>query len=357
MLAEHNEFIAELATSLRAAGLSPVAVGGSDAHILRYVGTTYTEAPGRTREEFLANLLEGRTQVGGAHGGRQRLLVEIYGSIANHWRGLLGLERHEISSAERLGSIVCSALLLPFQFVPGVIALAHEARSERGAIERYRRVWADDAERAPAGDRISAALTVARRRVAITGIGMVSALGVGRERVWQNLVDGRCGIGRVTLFDTAGYRSQLAAEIARLSSRRVTSRRSNSVAGRVAIRSPSWPRVRRSQDAGLDAGPSNPRAYRRDARRRDERSAAQRGVPGRGRGEGRGARDAVEDLQLLFEHARRCREHALRPARGRATASSRPVRRARSRSATPPTPSGPARSTRRWPAAPTCCAG
>ena len=90
MLAEHNEFVAELATSLRAAGLSPVAVGGSDAHLLRYVGTTYTEAPGRTREEFLANLVEGRTQVGGAHGGRQRLLVEIYGSIANHWRGLLG---------------------------------------------------------------------------------------------------------------------------------------------------------------------------------------------------------------------------------------------------------------------------
>ena len=98
MLAEHNKFIAELATSLRTAGISPVAVGGSDAHILRYVGTTYTEAPGRTREEFLANLLEGHTQVGGAHGGRQRLLVEIYGSIANHWRGLLGLERHEISS-------------------------------------------------------------------------------------------------------------------------------------------------------------------------------------------------------------------------------------------------------------------
>ena len=147
-LAEHNTFIAELATSLRTAGLSPVAVGGSDAHILRYVGTTYTEAPGRTREEFLANLLEGHTQVGGAHGGRQRLLVEIYGSIVNHWRGLLGLERHEISAVERLGSIVCSALLLPFQFIPGVIALRMK-RSEQARIERYRRLWADDAQRAP----------------------------------------------------------------------------------------------------------------------------------------------------------------------------------------------------------------
>ena len=148
MLAEHNAFIAELATSLRTAGLSPVAIGGSDAHILRYVGTTYTEAPGRTREEFLANLLEGHTQVGGEHGGRQRLLVEIYGSIVNHWRGLLGLERHEISAVERLGSIVCSALLMPFQFIPGVIALRMK-RSEQARIERYRRLWADDAQRAP----------------------------------------------------------------------------------------------------------------------------------------------------------------------------------------------------------------
>jgi predicted metal-dependent phosphoesterase TrpH len=148
MLAAHNEFIAELAMSLRTAGLSPAAIGGSDAHILRYVGTTYTEVPGQTRAEFLANLLEGHTQVGGAHGGPRRLLVEIYGSIANHWRGLLGLERHEIATIERLGSILCSALLLPFQFVPGLIALRMK-QSEQTRIERYRQLWAVDVQRAP----------------------------------------------------------------------------------------------------------------------------------------------------------------------------------------------------------------
>jgi 3-oxoacyl-[acyl-carrier-protein] synthase II len=47
----------------------------------------------------------------------------------------------------------------------------------------------------------------------VTGIGIVSALGVGRERTWQGLIDGRCGIRRVTLFDTTGYRSRIAAEI------------------------------------------------------------------------------------------------------------------------------------------------
>ena len=123
----------------------PVAIGGSDAHILRYVGTTYTEAAGRTREEFLANLVEGRTEVGGDHGGRQRLLAEIYGLIVNHWGGILGFKRHEITVPERLSSIVCSALLLPFQFIPGVIAFRMKQK-ESDRVERYRRMWAEDAQ-------------------------------------------------------------------------------------------------------------------------------------------------------------------------------------------------------------------
>jgi predicted metal-dependent phosphoesterase TrpH len=145
MLAEHNDLIADLAVSLRAASMAPTVVGGSDAHILRFVGTTYTATPGRTREEFLANLAEGRSEVGGAHGGPGRLLTEIYGSIANHWRGLLGLERHELDWHERAASLVCSALLLPFQFVPGVIALRMK-QAERAKVARYRRRWSGDAE-------------------------------------------------------------------------------------------------------------------------------------------------------------------------------------------------------------------
>ena len=51
------------------------------------------------------------------------------------------------------------------------------------------------------------------RRVAVTGIGMMSALGTTREAVWKGLVSGQFGIADVTLFDTAGYRSSKAAEI------------------------------------------------------------------------------------------------------------------------------------------------
>jgi len=49
-------------------------------------------------------------------------------------------------------------------------------------------------------------------RIAITGIGMLCALGVEREAVWEHMLAGHCGIGPVTLFDTEGYRSRVAAE-------------------------------------------------------------------------------------------------------------------------------------------------
>jgi 3-oxoacyl-[acyl-carrier-protein] synthase II len=51
------------------------------------------------------------------------------------------------------------------------------------------------------------------RRVAVTGIGALCALGTDRETVWRGLVEGRCGIGQVSLINTTGYRSSVAAEI------------------------------------------------------------------------------------------------------------------------------------------------
>ena len=41
---------------------------------------------------------------------------------------------------------------------------------------------------------------------------MLCALGVEREAVWEHMLAGHCGIGPVTLFDTEGYRSRVAAE-------------------------------------------------------------------------------------------------------------------------------------------------
>lgn len=52
-----------------------------------------------------------------------------------------------------------------------------------------------------------------KRRVVVTGIGMVTPIGNDVPSTWAGLLEGRCGIGRITLFDPSGFRGQLAAEV------------------------------------------------------------------------------------------------------------------------------------------------
>jgi 3-oxoacyl-[acyl-carrier-protein] synthase II len=54
---------------------------------------------------------------------------------------------------------------------------------------------------------------MSKRRVVVTGIGMVSPLGVGNEPTWNGLVEGRSGIGRITKFDPSAFTCQIAGEV------------------------------------------------------------------------------------------------------------------------------------------------
>jgi len=51
------------------------------------------------------------------------------------------------------------------------------------------------------------------RRVVVTGIGLVSALGIGTKETWAGLLAGQSGVTRITRFDVSGYATQIAAEV------------------------------------------------------------------------------------------------------------------------------------------------
>jgi nodulation protein E len=50
-------------------------------------------------------------------------------------------------------------------------------------------------------------------RVAVTGLGAVSALGVGVPALWAGVAQGRSGVRRITRFDASGYLAEVAAEV------------------------------------------------------------------------------------------------------------------------------------------------
>jgi 3-oxoacyl-[acyl-carrier-protein] synthase II len=51
------------------------------------------------------------------------------------------------------------------------------------------------------------------RRVVITGIGMISPLGIGNEPTWKGLLEGRSGVGPITKFDASEYACRIAGEV------------------------------------------------------------------------------------------------------------------------------------------------
>ena len=51
------------------------------------------------------------------------------------------------------------------------------------------------------------------KRVVVTGIGMINALGLDKESSFKAICDGKCGVDKITLFDTSDFPVQIAAEV------------------------------------------------------------------------------------------------------------------------------------------------
>jgi predicted metal-dependent phosphoesterase TrpH len=140
MIEAHNTLAETIVGDRRLCGARLAAIGGSDAHTLAAIGTTFTAAPGATRAEFLANLRAGRTTVGGRHGGTVRVMREIYGVVFRYWLSLLGVGRQDLSWGRRAIGLAFSALSMPAEFIPALIAVVDKA-GERRRIERFATEW------------------------------------------------------------------------------------------------------------------------------------------------------------------------------------------------------------------------
>src|SRR5437764_330057 len=51
------------------------------------------------------------------------------------------------------------------------------------------------------------------RRVVITGIGVISPIGIGASFFWENLIAGKVGGKRITAFDPSAFSSHIAGEV------------------------------------------------------------------------------------------------------------------------------------------------
>lgn len=52
-----------------------------------------------------------------------------------------------------------------------------------------------------------------KKRVVVTGVGMITPVGLTTEESWESLKAGKCGIGKITRFDASDYATQIAAEV------------------------------------------------------------------------------------------------------------------------------------------------
>jgi 3-oxoacyl-[acyl-carrier-protein] synthase II len=52
-----------------------------------------------------------------------------------------------------------------------------------------------------------------KRRVVVTGVGLISSVGIGTNETWRELLAGHSGIAPIQLFDASGYACRFAGEV------------------------------------------------------------------------------------------------------------------------------------------------
>jgi predicted metal-dependent phosphoesterase TrpH len=141
MVPAHNRLVEQIAACWMPPGRGARlgAVAGSDAHTLRRVGTTWTEAPGRNREEFLASVGQGLGRPGGRDGGTRAVSADAYGVIRGFMASLAGFGPADHHGWRRAACLGFAIGALPFQFLPFAI-VGRGKLGERRKVRDVRRL-------------------------------------------------------------------------------------------------------------------------------------------------------------------------------------------------------------------------
>ena len=131
MLPAHNALAERLSREWRGGAPSIACVAGSDAHTLRRVGRTWTEAPGTTAAEFLTSLAAGLGRPGGRHGGLSAVAADTYGVIGRYAASVYGSGPPDHGGWHRAVCAFLIATSVPVQFLPAVIAAMGKSRERR----------------------------------------------------------------------------------------------------------------------------------------------------------------------------------------------------------------------------------
>jgi predicted metal-dependent phosphoesterase TrpH len=130
MLPRHNELVAQIWCGVR--GADAAVVAGSDAHTLRRIGRTWTEAPGKTAAQFLDSLRAGRGRACGAHGGAVAVAGDAYGVVARYAASVFGHGPRDHRGWHRLACGACVLASPPAQFLP--VAIAWKGKLGEGRV-------------------------------------------------------------------------------------------------------------------------------------------------------------------------------------------------------------------------------
>ena len=52
-----------------------------------------------------------------------------------------------------------------------------------------------------------------KKRIVVTGLGVVSSIGIGKNDFWNNLINGKSGVATITRFDVSTFPTKIAAEV------------------------------------------------------------------------------------------------------------------------------------------------